>query len=223
MRSKGHPGESESKVAARLFVYRLASRAPCVGHAVALSGPTPKAELTLMRDYLKWPGERVHFVDWAQDTSTRPQILDALENIKKEWPEVNTARADINKVVEGLPVIGFANLDFMGFSRSSVRPCVRRVLRRLAIGGVMALTWFRGREKDSPKHSAWEVFEAARDVDDIEDRRWAGVLRLVEQWGREYGVHLELRGAIDYGHFPTGNHGGAMSVAVWQRSSDASP
>jgi hypothetical protein len=218
MRSNGYPGESDSKRAARLFVYRLASGAPRVGHAVALAGVAPEAEVGLMRDYLRWPGERAHFVDWAKDTLARTQVVAALERVKLDWPEADVVQGDVNEVVDTLPIIGFANLDFMGFSRDSVMPCVRRVLRRLAPGGIMALTWFRGRDRDIPERSAWDVFEAARDVDNLEERRWAGVLRLVERWSTERGIQLDLRGAIEYLHTPKGGRNcGAMSVAVWQR------
>jgi len=170
-----------------------------------------------MRDYLRWPGSRVHFVDWAHDVLNRTRILAALDDVKRCWPEANVVHGDVNHVVEKLPVIGFANLDFMGFSRESVMPCVQRVLDRLVEGGVMALTWFRGREVDSPERSSWDIFEAARDIPRIDDRRWAGVLRLVEGWAVERRVSLELLGAIEYLHFPRGGINGAMSVAVWQR------
>jgi len=174
-----------------------------------------------MKDYLRWPGKRVHFVDWARDAISKDRILEALHRIKKKWPEANTIHADINTVVDMLPTIGFANLDFMGFSRDSVMPCVKRVLRKLVPGGVMALTWFRGREVDSPERSAWDIFEAARDLKTINDRRWAGILRLVERWGRERGTNLNLLGAIEYLHFPKAHtYNGAMSVAVWQRCGD---
>ena len=220
MLSRGYPGESQSKSAARVFVYRVASDAPRIGHAVALAGPTPESEVDLMKNYLRWPGERTHFVDWARDTLARSRVLGALDNIKKIWPEANVRHADINQVVAELPSIGFANLDFMGFSRTSVMPCVQSVIGRLVPNGVMALTWFRGREVDSPERSAWDIFEAARDIPDIENRRCAGVLRLVDGWGKAQGVNLKLRGAVEYLHFPKSRYKGAMSVAVWQRSSN---
>lgn len=206
------PPENDDKRAARLFLYRFAATAPRCGHAVTLTGPEPEAELWLLRKYLRWPGERVHFVDWARDVQTRPRVLAALDYVKKTWPQADVVRGDINAVIEGVPLIGFANLDFMGFDRASVMPCVKKTITKLPPGGVMGLTWFRGREIDAIHRSAWDILEAARDVPDPNDRRWAGVLRLIRRWAREAGVALELVGALEYQH----NHA-TMAVTVWRR------
>jgi hypothetical protein len=140
-------------------------------------------------------------------------VLATLEAIKKLWPAANVVRGDINAVLDEIPLVGFANLDFMGFDRDSVMPCVRKTIHRLAPGGVMAVTWYRGREIDAPHRSAWDVLEAARDVLSVADRRWAGILRLVERWGREAGRKLELVGALEYQH-----KNAPMSVTAWRRS-----
>lgn len=210
--SRAYPGESEDKRAARLFLYKLGAQAPRLGHAITLAGTEPQAEVDLMRDYLKWSGSKAWFVDWAKNTETRPRVLTALAAIKAAWPQANVVRGDINEVLQEIPLVGFANLDFMGFDRSSVMPCIKKTIARLAPGGVMAVTWYRGREVDAPHRSAWDVFEAARDVQGAA-RRWAGVLRLVEQWSRETGHVLELVGALEYQH----KHA-PMSVTAWRRS-----
>lgn len=208
---RDYPGESDDKRAARLFVYKYAIAAPRVGHMVALIGTVPH-EADLAMEYLCWPAERAHFVDWARDVNTRKQVLAALRETKRRYPRADVVRGDLHDVILDLPLIGFANLDFMGFTRDSVMPCVKETLARLAVGGIMAVTWYRCREIDAPHRSAWDVLEAARDVADVADRRWAGVLRLVARWAGERGVVLELLGAMEYQH----NHS-PMSVVVWRR------
>jgi hypothetical protein len=209
---RAYPGESEDKRAVRMYIYTLALSAPKLGHMVALAG-TETAEALLARDYLKWSGTKAWFVDWARDMQSRPRVLEALENIKRLWPAANVVRGDINAVMDEIPLVGFANLDFMGFDRDSVMPCVQKTIRLLAPGGVMAVTWYRGREIDAPHRSAWDVLEAARDVLSEADRRWAGVLRLVGRWSREAGRQLELVGALEYQH-----KNASMSVTAWRRS-----
>lgn len=210
--TRTYPGDTEDKRVAQLFTYRHAVSAPRVGAAVTLSGTAPRAEVLLMRDFLRWPGERTYFVDWAKDTRARSLVLAGFKTIRREWPAANVEHGDINDVVARLPMIGFANLDFMGFDRASVMPCVQKTIEHLARGGVMSLTWFRGREVDEPRRSAWDVFEAARDVEDLDSRRRVGVQRLIDRWARAVNVSLEWMGGLDYQH----NHS-AMSVTVWRR------
>lgn len=211
--SRAYPGESEDKRAARLFLYKLGATAPRLGHAITLAGTEPAAEVDLMRDYLRWPAARTWFVDWARDPETRPRVLAALSAIKSAWPGANVMRDDINRVLARVPLVGFANLDFMGFDRNSAMPCVRKTIDLLAPGGVMAVTWYRGREMDAPHRSAWDVLQVARDVEEPRARRWAGVLRLVDGWARDAGRKLELVGALEYQH----KHA-PMSVTAWRRS-----
>jgi hypothetical protein len=210
--ARAYPGDAEDKRAARLHVYKHAIKAPRLGHAVTLAGTEPLAEVALLRDYLHWPGERAWFVDWAKDMRSRPLVIAALRGIERAWPSANVRRQNVLEVVEQLPMIGFANLDFMGFDRTSVMPCVRMTIERLAPGGVMSITWFRGREVDEPCRSAWDVLEAARDVEDPGVRRWIGVQRLVARWAKEARVPLTWSGGIDYQH-----KNSPMSVTVFRR------
>jgi hypothetical protein len=87
---------------------------------------------------------------------------------------------------------------------------------RAAPGGVMGITWFRGREVDSPERSAWDVFEAARDIDDLEMRRWIGVQRLIFKWARTAKARLTWVGGLNYQH----RHS-PMSVTVFRRQEAA--
>lgn len=199
--TRAMPEESEDKRAARVFLYNLAASAPKLGHAVALAGWQPEAEVALMRWYLGWPGSKTWFVDWARDRDTRPRVLAALDRIRRAWPTANVVRGDINKVMDEIPLVGFANLDFMSYmDRESAQPCLRAIIDRLAIGGVVGYTWYRGREVDAPHRSAWDVLEAARDIPDKKAQRWAGVTRLIHRWGREAGAKLEICGALEYQH-----------------------
>lgn len=209
-----YPGESVDKRTARLFLYKFAVTAPRCGHAITLAGTEPYAEVSLMRDYLKWDAAKTWFVDWAKNIENRANVLAALRGIETNWPGANVRRADINDIVPLLPTIGFANLDFMGLmDRDSMQPCIRDVIGRLPPGGVMGVTWFRGRDFDKPNRSAWDVHEAARDVKDLNERRWVGVQRMVNKWAKQQDVRLTLEGALEYQH----RHS-PMSVTVWRRT-----
>jgi hypothetical protein len=214
--SRIYPGESRAKCIARMQVYQLATGAPRWAHAITLAGPTPEAELTLMRDYLGWCGDRAWLIDWAKDPLSREATLEALQWCKTEWDAANVCHIDLQKLLPYIGPIGFANFDFMGgMSRNNVQPCLKLTIPRLAVGGVIALTWFRGREQiglsDRSAHDVWRAGEGAGDGG-IADRRTAGVLRIVEQMARAEGVKLDLTGSIEYQHQRS-----PMSVSVWQR------
>lgn len=207
-----YPDETDDKRAARLFTYKHAAAGCRLGHMVTLAGTEPH-EVTLARDYLGWSADRAWFVDWAKSTATRPRVLSTLDAISDAYPGVHAVCANVCDVIERLPIIGFANLDHMGFDHTAMRS-VCLTLERLAPRGTMSLTWYRGREWVAPHRSAWKVFQAARDVRNLELKRWVGVCRLVEGWAREAGVRLELLGGMDYYH-----RFSPMSVIVWRRRS----
>lgn len=213
-----YPGESPDKRAARMWLYRHALRAPRAGAAIALAGTEPLAEVELLRDYLAWPGSRTWIVDWAKNQETRQAVMAALAQASAAWPAANVCRVDLGELLPTLPGIGFANLDFMGqMDRKNMQPCIRSAIARMLPGGVLAVTWFRGRERRVENHSSWDVFEAAKRATpamlaSMNDERWVGVQRLVDEWAAESGVTLALVGALEYQH----RHS-PMSVTVWQR------
>lgn len=212
--TRKYPGDSDDKRQARLFLYKHAAEGSRAGHAITLAGTEPFAEVSLLRDYLQWPAAKTWFVDWAKQQDNREEVLEALALIKRNWPAANVIKDDINNVVAGLSAIGFANLDFMGLmERKYMQPCIQAVIARLVPGGTLGLTWFRGREIDAPYHSGWDVHEAARDVQDIGERRWVGVVRMVEGWASQSGVRLSAVGGLEYQH----RHS-PMSVTVWRRT-----
>jgi len=210
-RSRLYPGETDDKRAARLFAYKHALSGSRLGHLVTLAG-TELSEVALARDYLGWRPERAWFVDWARTVAQRLAVLANLEAIRRAWPGARAERADVCDVLRRLPLVGFANLDHMGFDHVAMES-TRLAVERLAPDGTLSLTWYRGREWVAPHRAAWRVACAARGVVDQALRRRVGVRRLVDRWAREAGVVLEVLGDMDYQH----RHA-PMSVTVWRRT-----
>ncbi len=214
--TRNYPSQrSQAKDDVRLFVYSLARDAPKHGHAIALVGPDPDAELQHMRDFLQWAPSRAWLVDWAKGEQAA-QVRAALASVKRQWPAANVHECDIRDVLMALPTnsISVAVLDFMGLmTRDNIQPNVQAAVERLVVGGVMSLTSTRGRDWDVPKNSASDVHDAARDITDIGDRRWVGINRMVERWARLAGVTVEVVGATQYRNARI-----PMSVTIWKRT-----
>lgn len=199
------PGNSPGKRLARNILYKHALGSVRTGHAITLAGPKPLEELELLRGYLKWPGDRTWFID--NDCS--PEIRKALHDVNIEWPEAHTENRDLQKVLRSLPVIGFANLDFMGFlTENNVLPCVKLTASRLITGGVLGLTWFRGRE--TSHHASFQtILKYSEGHEVLNDRRWIGSTRVIDKVTRG---SLRLIEALEY-H----NNRSPMSLMVFQK------
>lgn len=203
-----YPGDHLDKRAARLFLYKHALESPRNGYAITLAGPTPGSELHLLKNYLRWPADRVMFIDHSED----PRIVTALHDIKRDWPEAKVYLGDLqNLLVESRP-IGFANLDFMGhLNHHNVIPCLKLVVPQLLKGAVLGLTWERGREVRSlSRNSGARVLAAGSHYKDINDQRWAGVLSIVNDIA---DGALKLLGGVEYQ-----NHHSPMAVTVFERA-----
>lgn len=200
-------GDHHEKRAARLLLYKHALAAPVQGHAVTLAGTEPEPEIALMRHYLKWPAHRAWFVD----NSLRPEVVEALNRIIRKWPEANVLRANIKNVVPGLEAIGFANLDFMGAPlQEETISCFYEVASRMLPGGILGFTWMRGREHlgltgTPSSNMLWKLGKGFRG----NDRRWAGVLRAVEDVS---DGTLELIDRYEYL-----NNRSPMAVAIFRK------
>src|SRR5690349_721733 len=131
-----YPGDHKDKRAARLFLYKHALSSPRIGFAIALAGSTPESEICLLRDYLRWPGDRTWFVDNSEHIS----VLTALQNIRCRWPEARIYPGKLQDLLESTFPIGFANLDFMGHLNSfNVIPCLQLVIPNLTPGAILGL------------------------------------------------------------------------------------
>lgn len=186
-----------------MFLYKHAKQSPVQGYALTLTGTEPKAELSLLRDYLNWPANRTWFVD--KDKSK--EVSRAVSFLKREWDGVNTSRDDLRSVVPRLEAIGFANLDFMGAPlKDESVDCLRVVIPHLLPGAVLGFTWFRGREL--PNHSSEIRLSSISHGFHGNERRWVGVLRTIDEISRG---RLKLLGGWEYfsKHSP-------MSVAVFK-------
>lgn len=201
-----YPGDHSDKRAARLFLYKQALSSPRLGFAVTLAGTAPDSEITLLRDYLKWPAHRTWFVDNSEDIS----VVSALRKIKRAWPEAGVYPGELQHLLSKPFPIGFANLDFMGHLNSfNVLPCLRLVIENLIPGAVLGLTWERGREMRCYANSAGtRTLAAGSHYADLNDQRWAGVLSIVN--GIAKGK-LEVIGGVEYQN----NHS-PMSVTVFK-------
>jgi hypothetical protein len=107
------------------------------GLAVVLAGPEAM-EVELLRDYLQLPPERVLFVD---------RDVEGLREAKRRWPRVPVFHGDLEDALAAVPKIAFLHLDFMGKYDRNVYRSVRAARGKILFGGVVAYTFFKGREQ----------------------------------------------------------------------------
>lgn len=189
-----YPGSSKNKREVQDKLYELALGAPKIGHAVTLVGTDPDRVVNLMRDRLGWPQSRTWYVDWSPSVVTAV----ALDKIRKSCPLANVRNCDVVNVIEGLPIIGFADLDLMGtVHNTSILEAAFKTIPRLMPGGVMSITFFRGRDG----------FRGPRANED----RWRHIKEAVESRADRVGVPLEMVLAAEY------QSSSPMSVAAWRR------
>ncbi len=170
------PGDHENKRAARLLLYKHALLSPIQGYSIMLAGTDPECEITLMRDYLKWPSQRA----WIVDNSSNLSVLNALRSAKRLWPEANIKNTDVCNIIPKLESIGFANLDFMGAPlQADNLKCLRLIIPRMLPGSILGFTWLRGREYIEGHPSSKLLWELGKGYTGNE-RRWAGVTRAIQ-------------------------------------------
>lgn len=199
-----YPGDNDGKLEARFYLYQEAAKRPRAGHAIALAGSQPAEELRLLRDYLRWPAQRVWFVDKDRSLATRQ----ALSYIRREWPQAHVWNNSLRAVLPNLDSIGFAYLDFMGhLNASNCMPCLWETAKLMRPGGILGLTWERGRENGGT--SSRRIFSEAKKGRTLQERRWEGVLKVVDQITTK---RLRLISAYEYQN----NHS-PMSLNVYER------
>ena len=202
-----YPGDHIDKRAARLFLYKHALHSIRQGSAITLAGTDPDSEISLLRDYLKWPANRTWFVD----NSERIEVITALQHIKHSWPESRVYPGSLQNLLLEPFQIGFVNLDFMGHLNSfNVLPCLKLVIPNMLPGAILGLTWERGREMTHlPDSSGMRTLKAGARYKNINDQRWAGVLKIVDKISNG---QLEVLGGVEYQ-----NHHSPMSVSVFRK------
>lgn len=206
LRPNPFPGDHAQKQTARLFLYRYATTAPVRGHAVTLAGSDPESEVELLKNYLKWPGNQTWFVD--KDESDDVQM--ALGKIRRIWSDAHVVSAELADVVRTLPIIGFANLDFMGAPLTGRNMhCLAMVIEKLLPGAILGVTWIRGRECLDTHRSAQLLYDLGKGHKG-NARRWAGFLRAMEMLS---GGSLQLLDRLEY----QSNHS-PMAVAVFRQT-----
>lgn len=202
-----YPGDHPDKKAARLFLYKHALSSTRQGFAITLAGHSPETEVCLLRSYLRWPAKRVLFIDRSKD----PRIIQALRNVKSNWPEVDVRSGDLLDFLEEHPRIGFANLDFMGhLNLDNVVPCLKAIGPLMVSGGILGLTWERGRElRGKPRSPGALILSLGSEQRALNDQRWSGVIKAVNLLTDS---KLEFIGGVEYQN----NHS-PMSVTVLRK------
>lgn len=116
------------------------------GMAIALCGPHA-ADWPLMTSMLRWPPDEIIMCDL--DT----EYIRAANSNGSVGDGTILACADIREclrsIVERGGKFGFVSLDFCGHVGSIATECLQIIGPHLSDGGVVALTFFRGREKET--------------------------------------------------------------------------
>jgi hypothetical protein len=220
-----YPVADLSKNTVRLQLYKEhVVSTPRWAETITLAGHEAEYEASLLFDHLRRDPRLSTFVDWAKEPTTRAAILTGFDGLKARYPGVNTICDDIVEVLRNKPKdarIGFAYLDFMGLlTRKYVQPAIVETCFRLAPNGIIALTFYVGRES-SIQHAARDVWTAAgEDICDPaamnDDTRWRGVRELVTGLARRVGCKLEFVQGWTYTHQTTRTHS-KMNLAIWRR------
>lgn len=199
--SRNYPLENTDKYLARRDVYEIAKTAPRWASAVAFAGPEEAPELTEMKYGLRWPLDRVWLVDYSEQQT--------LQSIKWVCPEANVVNDDLTTLAPKIGPIGFAYLDFMGTFKTAEQQCFQAVCRQVPIGGVIALTCYRGREVK--QHVVGSKIMALGSDMNWSDRRWIVVCQLVRDLALEVGKRLTLVKAVQYQHGVS-----PLCVSIWK-------
>jgi hypothetical protein len=168
-RSLTYPGDSPQKADSRNMLYRTVKsywKAKPSGDIIVLAGHEAK-DVSPLRDYLRWPASRVLFVD-----------IDArgLARAQQEWPGVRVYHGDIGEALKQVKQIALLNLDFMGLFNEDVEAALAAAEGKISLHGVVAYTFYRGREHRSQHSLQKNLFAARRHIDlktsDYETMRW---------------------------------------------------
>lgn len=167
-----YPGDTPQKAVIREKLYKTTmkywGRKAPQGDIVVLAGPEAK-EVTLLRDFFRWPAERVLFVDIDDE---------GLRKARAEWPGVRTYHGLVHEAVQQVDRIALLNLDLMGMFNDDAEQTLLAAADRVLPRGVVSYTFYRAREHNS-QHSFQKLkFAARRHVDintaDFETLRWVG-------------------------------------------------
>jgi hypothetical protein len=134
-----------------------------------------------------------------------PDYLPAMQDEQRKWPGLRVACDKIENVLarETRPV-AVAYLDLMGIGLHMRAP-VQQACRKLQMGGVLAITSFRAREKEG-HHGRW-IKDQLGNGD-----RLTGLDKLVKNIALSYDVVLHNDGTHNYQR-PSS----PMAVTVWRR------
>lgn len=167
-----YPGDTPHKADTRNVLYRTTAahwkgrRPP--GVVVVLAGPEAK-EVSLLRNYLRWPASRVLFVDVDER---------GLRKAKKEWPGVGIHHGYVHEAVKQLDIIAMLNLDLMGMFNDNVERTLVEAADKVVPHGIVAYTFYRSREHVSQHSFQKTLFAARRHLDvakaDFDTMRWVG-------------------------------------------------
>lgn len=186
MRVGDYPGDCPAKRLIRQELYFACRRAWDIsgrpgGYAVILAGPNA-CEIQLLRDYLRWPKNRVIVVDLEEEGLIRARHL---------WPGVETHKGPVHRILRELPTVGFLNLDLMGYLTTQTEVSFYAAAGNIMPNGIVSFTFYRGREH--PTHKTFpRLLESGSHV--LEDDQLTDT-NLVRWVGTAYRIQaiLELR------------------------------
>lgn len=142
-----YQGETDAKRLARLHTARrimeLWDSMPerPAGCAITLAGPSA-GDVGVMKHVLEFVPDMVVAVD---------EQAGCAERFAQSWPNTNAVHGNLLDVVRDLKFpIAYANLDFCGILSEQCEEAIRIVGDKLAIGGIVTYTFFRGREGKMP-------------------------------------------------------------------------
>jgi hypothetical protein len=201
--SRDYPGESPEKAGGRWFVVTGARRylPHKIGELNILSGPCALYDGRAFIDALGWDPRRVTLVD--SDT----RCVQAMRDAATRWPGLKWKCDKIERVLpQGAPAM-LTYLDLMGVGTQTNAP-VKEGIKNLATGGLLAITWYSGREH--PGHQGRRIWKELGGGD-----RVVGFNRHVHQLADQVRVQFTFR---DHYTYIRENSKSRMYVGLWQRA-----
>lgn len=203
MTKKGtYPGESPEKAHARWFVARCAQVAlpHKIGQLDLLAGPDGGAhDLEVFVDALRWDPRRVTVVDY------NAAYISSMQRVAARWPGVRWRCQKIEDVLPWEPPVMLCYLDLMGVGEHINAPIMAGI-KSLAPGGIIAVTWFTGREKEGHQgHRIWKELGGGDRV--------RGFKAFMEEHAASVKVELKFLDSYTY----TRETKSTLCVGLWQR------
>ena len=202
---RAYPGDTPVNQEVRHAInQQLAKRLPKAGHILTLAGPDA-AEVPYLKNLIRACPTKTWFVDIREE---------GLQKARRLWSGVQTFHGPIEHILlsDAIPCVRFAHLDFMGLYTLTVARSVKALGPKLVDGGIVAITFMRGRE-NSPnnlraRHLAACIGLPGSTQDAREIQRWTGTFMALQE---DLNRDLVLLDGVAYRH-----HQSAMGALIVQ-------